>query len=144
MAEHWLSQLGIHPLGGHQTLTLLLMLCCNCRHELSMGVLWEALPVTEWEMEIFTAKHWIGRINIVKMTTPRYPFSQNIFVSPAWSFGTYEHIPVTYTIKPTWDNRYWRKISDPITKHYTQQKLRKCRWNGRFSRQLPIPKLNQN
>jgi hypothetical protein len=53
------------------------------------------------QLQILTGKHWIDRINIVKMTTPRYPFSQNISVSPAWSFGTYEHIPVTYTIKPT-------------------------------------------
>jgi hypothetical protein len=31
MAEYFLAQLGIHLLGGQQTLTLLLMLCYSCR-----------------------------------------------------------------------------------------------------------------
>lgn len=45
----WLAKLGIYPMGDHQTLTLLLMLCYACRQEPSMAVLWEALPEADWE-----------------------------------------------------------------------------------------------
>jgi hypothetical protein len=39
MANQWPAQLGIYPMGRHQTPTLLLMPCCACRQELNMTVL---------------------------------------------------------------------------------------------------------
>jgi hypothetical protein len=42
-AMQWPAQIAIHPIGSLQTLTLLLMLCCTCRWEPSMAVLWQTL-----------------------------------------------------------------------------------------------------
>ena len=49
----------IHPMGRQQYLTLLLMLCCTCRQEPNMTVLWESLP-NRWlrHMQITTNIHW--------------------------------------------------------------------------------------
>ena len=48
-AVQWPAQLGIHPMTMHQSQTLLLMLCCACRQEPSMAVLWETLPAADWD-----------------------------------------------------------------------------------------------
>ena len=45
----WMAKLRIHSMGRHQTLTLLLMLCCACRQEPSMAVFWEALWAADWD-----------------------------------------------------------------------------------------------
>jgi hypothetical protein len=47
MANQWPAQIGICPMGRHQTLTLLLMLCCAHRQDPSRAVLWEALPAAD-------------------------------------------------------------------------------------------------
>ena len=49
-----------HPMGKHQSLTLLMILCCACRQEPSITVLWEA-PPSSWlkQMQRPTAKHWM-------------------------------------------------------------------------------------
>jgi hypothetical protein len=44
--------------GKHQSLTLLLLLCCICRQEPCMAIFWEALLATDRQMQILTAKHW--------------------------------------------------------------------------------------
>jgi hypothetical protein len=46
-AVQWPAQLGIHPMTMHQSQTLLLMLCCACRLEPSMAVLWKDL-LSNW------------------------------------------------------------------------------------------------
>jgi hypothetical protein len=47
--KQWPPELVIHPMGGHQTLTLLLMLCCACRQEPGMVSFWDVLPAFDWE-----------------------------------------------------------------------------------------------
>jgi hypothetical protein len=44
--------------GGHQTLSLLLMLRCACWQELSMAAVWMALPAADWDKDILTPNHW--------------------------------------------------------------------------------------
>jgi hypothetical protein len=44
-----LAQLGIHPMGDHQALTLSLMPCCAYIQEPSMAFLWETLPRADWD-----------------------------------------------------------------------------------------------
>jgi hypothetical protein len=51
------AQLGTYPMGEHQTLTLLLMLCCALRQEPTVAVLWEALPASDWDRCRNTATH---------------------------------------------------------------------------------------
>jgi hypothetical protein len=49
-----------NPMGKHQSLTLLMILCYVCRQESSMAILWEALP-SSWlrQMQTPTAKQWV-------------------------------------------------------------------------------------
>ena len=47
MADQQPAQLGIHPMGRHQTLTVLLMLCYAFRQELSMAISGETLPAAD-------------------------------------------------------------------------------------------------
>ena len=47
MDDQWPGHFEIHPMGRHQSLTLLMMLCCGCRQEPSTAAIWEA--VADWD-----------------------------------------------------------------------------------------------
>jgi hypothetical protein len=54
MVDHRSAQLGIHSMGRHQMLTLLLILCWAFRQDQSMDILCSCLIQTR----ILTTKHW--------------------------------------------------------------------------------------
>ena len=58
-AIQWLMCLGFHSMGRQQTLTRLLIPCCAYRQEPSMVLLWEGLPVADWDRcSYLTANYW--------------------------------------------------------------------------------------
>jgi hypothetical protein len=58
MANQWLPELLTHPMRKIQSLTLLMMLCYECRQNHSITVSWEASPSSWWEqIQKLRAKH---------------------------------------------------------------------------------------
>ena len=58
MVHQWLGQLETHGTGESQSLTLLIILCCDCRQEPRITASWEASSSSMWkQMQKPIAKH---------------------------------------------------------------------------------------